>query len=347
MIRIEVAEVRWPLVVPFTIARDTAHDIACIQLRLADAAGRSGRAEAIGVDYAGETMDTMRADIEAVRGRIEAALVEAGLVGTGRADAAATRTAALRAALQGWLLAGGARNALDCALWDLEAKQRGVPVWRLAGLPEPAPRLTAFTLGIMDEAALRSTVRAHAEFKVLKVKTDRAHGLDPVRIVHEEAPQARLIVDANTSWGAVDLQRHAPQLAALGVALLEQPVDPRDDDLLRGLRLPVPVAADEAFVDRASLPQLVGKYHVLNIKLDKTGGLTEALACARTGLAQGFRLMVGCMVGSSLSMAPATLVAQQCDFVDLDGPLLQSADCDHPIAYRDGMIGVPAPQLWG
>jgi L-alanine-DL-glutamate epimerase-like enolase superfamily enzyme len=324
---VEVAEVRWPLVVPFTIARDTAHDIACLQLRLTDAAGRSGRAEAIGVDYAGETIATMRADIEAVRGRIEAG--------------------ASREALQALLPAGGARNALDCALWDLEAKQRGVPVWRLAGLPEPAPRATAFTLGIMDEAALRATVRAHAGFSVLKVKTDRNHGLGPVRIVHEEAPRARLIVDANASWDAVDLERHAPHLAALGVALLEQPVDPRDDDCLRRLVLPVPVAADEAFIDRASLPELVGKYQVLNIKLDKTGGLTEALACAREGLAQGFRLMVGCMVGSSLSMAPATLVAQQCAFVDLDGPLLQSADCDHPIAYRDGMIGVPDPGLWG
>jgi L-alanine-DL-glutamate epimerase-like enolase superfamily enzyme len=325
--KVEVTEVRWPLAAPFTIARDTAHDIACLQLRLSDLAGRSGRAEAIGVDYAGETLDTMRADIEAVRGRIEAG--------------------ASREALQALLPAGGARNALDCALWDLEAKQRGVPVWRLAGLPEPAPRATAYTFGIMGEAALREAVRAHPGFRVLKVKTDRDRGLDPVRIVHEEAPQARLILDANASWGASDIARHAPQLAALGVALLEQPVDPRDDDCLRGLVLPVPVAADEAFIDRASLPELVGKYQVLNIKLDKTGGLTEALACAREGLAQGFRLMVGCMVGSSLSMAPATLVAQQCDFVDLDGPLLQSADCDHPIAYRDGMIGVPAPELWG
>lgn len=327
MIRIEVAEVRWPLVAPFTIARDTAHDIACIQVRLTDAHGHSARAEAIGVDYAGETIASMCVQIETVRERLEAGLS--------------------RAALQDLLPAGGARNALDCALWDLEAKQRGVPVWRLAGLPEPAPRATAYTFGIMDEAALRATVRAHDGFGVLKVKTDRDRGLDPVRIVHEEAPQARLIVDANTSWGAADLQRHAPHLSALGVALLEQPVDPRDDDCLRGLVLPVPVAADEAFVDRASLPKLVGKYQVLNIKLDKTGGLTEALACAQAGLAQGFRLMVGCMVGSSLSMAPATLVAQQCDFVDLDGPLLQSADCDHPIVYRDGMVGVPTPELWG
>lgn len=329
---LEVTEVRWPLVTPFTIARDTAQDIACLQVRLTDGAGRSGRAEAIGVDYAGETVATMRADIEAVRGRIEAGL----------ACAAETR-----AALQAWLPAGGARNALDCALWDLEAKQRGLPAWRIAGLPPPTPRATAFTLGIMDEAALRAGVRAHADFSVLKVKTDRAHGLDPARIVHEEAPRARLILDANASWGAADLARHAPHLAALGVALLEQPADPRDDDCLRGLALPVPVAADEAFIDRASLPRLAGKYQVLNIKLDKTGGLTEALACAEAGLAQGFRLMVGCMVGSSLSMAPATLIAQRCDFVDLDGPLLQSADCDHPIGYEGGCIGVPTSALWG
>lgn len=327
MIRVEVAEVRWPLVVPFAISRHTAHDIACLQLGLVDDAGRIGRAEAIGVDYAGETLDTMRADLEAVRG-----LIEAG---------------ASRAALQELLPAGGARNALDCALWDLEAKRSGLPAWQLAGLPPPVARPTAFTLGIMEETALRAAVRAHAEFGMLKVKTDRAHGLDPVRIVHEEAPRALLIVDANTSWGAAELERYAADFAKLGVALLEQPVDPRDDDCLRGLALPVPVAADEAFVDRASLPRLAGKYQVLNIKLDKTGGLTEALACAQEGLAQGFRLMVGCMVGSSLSMAPATLVAQRCDFVDLDGPLLQAADCDHPIVYRDGHIGVPTPALWG
>jgi len=327
MIRLEVTEVRWPLTVPFTIARDTAHDIACLQVRLTDENGRSGRAEAIGVDHAGETIASMRGQIDAVRERLEAGLS--------------------RAALQDLLPAGGARNALDCALWDLEAKQRGLPAWRVAGLPPPGPRPTAFTLGIMDESALRAAVRAHAEFEVLKVKTDRAHGLDPVRIVHEEAPRARLIVDANTSWGATDLQRHAPHLADLGVALLEQPCDPREDDCLRGVALPVPVAADEAFIDRASLPRLSGRYQVLNIKLDKTGGLTEALACADAGLALGFRLMVGCMVGSSLSMAPATLVAQRCDFVDLDGPLLQAADCDHPIVYERGRIGVPTPALWG
>lgn len=327
MTRLEATEVRWPLEVPFTISRDTSHDIPCIQVRLEDARGRVGRAEAVGVDYAGETTASILAQIAAIAPRVEAGLS--------------------REALQELLPAGGARNALDCALWDLEAKQTGMPVWQRAALPQPRPQPTAFTLGMMAEAALRETVRAHAHFRVLKVKTDLAHGLDPVRIVHEVAPAARLIVDPNASWRAEELLRWGPQLPSLNVALLEQPIAPEVDDALRGLRLPVPVAADEAFDDRASLPDLVGKYQVLNIKLDKTGGLTEALACARAGLAHGFRLMVGCMVGSSLSMAPGALIAQLCDFVDLDGPLLQSRDCDHPIEYRDGLIGVPSPQLWG
>lgn len=324
---LEAFEVKWPLTMPFTIARDTQHEIVCIQVRLTDDRGHSGRAEAVGVDYAGETATSLLAQIAQVR-----ATVEAGIS---------------REQLQTLLPAGGARNALDCALWDLEAKQRGEPVWQLAGLPRPVAQATAFTLGIMSEAQLRNTARAHRDFQLLKIKTDRDRGLDPIRIVHEEAPRARLIVDANASWGAADLARFAPRLIAHNVVLLEQPVAAVEDDMLRRLNLPVPVAADEAFDDRASLPLLAGKYQVLNIKLDKTGGLTEALACARQGQAQGFRLMIGCMVGSSLSMAPGTLIAQLCDFVDLDGPLLQSTDCDHPITYRDGLIGVPSAALWG
>lgn len=327
MLKLEAAQVNWPLTVPFAIARDTQHDIPCIQVRLTDEKGHSGRAEAVGVDYAGETPASMLAEIEAVRSAIEAGVS--------------------RQQLQALLPAGGARNAIDCALWDLEAKQTGIPVWSIAGLPCPSARATAFTLGMMSEDSLREAARAHAHFQFLKIKTDRASGLEPVRIVHELAPHARLIVDPNESWGAGELRRFAPQLLALNVALLEQPVAPRQDDLLASMKLPVPIAADEAFDDRSSLPKLAGKYQVLNIKLDKTGGLTEALACARAGQAQGFRLMVGCMVGSSLSMAPGTLIAQLCDFVDLDGPLLQSADCDHPIVYRDGLIGVPSPLLWG
>jgi L-Ala-D/L-Glu epimerase len=325
--KLEAFEVRWPLKLPFAIARDTQYDIPCIQVRLTDGRGNVGRAEAVGVDYAGETPASLLAQIESVREAVEA--------GLSRAD------------LQTRLPAGGARNALDCAQWDLEAKQRGTPVWHLAGLPEVRPKPTAFTLGIMSERELRDVARAHSQFQILKIKSDRARGLDPVRIVHEVAPHAHFIVDPNESWQPADLQRFSPQLTELNVVLLEQPIAPQHDEALRHLELPIPIAADEAFADRSSLTHLAGKYQVLNIKLDKTGGLTEALACARLGQAQGFRLMVGCMVGSSLSMAPGMLVAQLCDFVDLDGPLLQSADCDHPIVYHEGLIGVPERELWG
>jgi len=317
----------WPLRQAFTIARETLTSIACIQVTLSDASGRLGRGEAVGVDYAGETPASMVAQIEAVRSQLEA-------------DPTLTE-------LQALLPAGGARNALDCALWDLGAKCSGIPAWRSAGLASFAPRATSFTFGMMDEPLLRAGARRHAHFPLLKVKTDRQCGLDPARIVHQEAPRARLILDANCSWGEAELRRFAPEFQALNIVLLEQPVDPHQDEVLRHMALPVPVAADEAFNDRTSIPGLAGKYQVLNIKLDKTGGLTEALACAHAGLAQGYRLMVGCMVGSSLSMAPGVVIAQLCDYVDLDGPLLQSRDVENPIEYRDGTVGTPDARLWG
>lgn len=319
--------VDWPLHQAFTIARETLNSIACIQVTLTDGDGYQGRGEAVGVDYAGETPASMVAQIEALGAQLDAGMT--------------------RAALQALLPAGGARNALDCALWDLDAKRTGIRAWRAAGLGSFTPRTTSFTFGMMDEQSLRTGARDHAHFPLLKVKTDRQHGLDPARIVHEEAPNARLILDANTSWGEAELRRSAPEFGALNIVLLEQPVDPRNDELLRHIALPIPVAADEAFNDRSSIAALAGKYQVLNIKLDKTGGLTEALACAQAGLKGGFRLMVGCMVGSSLSMAPGVVVAQLCDYVDLDGPLLQSRDVAHPIEYRDGTVGTPDPALWG
>jgi L-Ala-D/L-Glu epimerase len=319
--------VTWPLRQPFTIARDTWTSIRCIQLTLSDAQGNMGRGEAVGVDYAGETPESMLAEIEAVRPHVDSSLT--------------------LESLQSLLPAGGARNALDCALWDLNAKRSGVPAWRAAGLASFGPRPTSFTFGIMDEQLLRSGARSHAHFPLLKVKTDREHGLDPARIVHEEAPNARLILDANASWGETELRHFSAEFGKLNIVLLEQPVDPQHDEILRAVSLPIPVAADEAFSDRQSIAALKGKYQVLNIKLDKTGGLTEALACAHSGLDQGYRLMVGCMVGSSLSMAPGVVIAQLCDYVDLDGPLLQASDVAHPLDYLDGRVGTPGPALWG
>jgi L-Ala-D/L-Glu epimerase len=327
MLKLETKTVNWPLAVPFTISRETLHSIPCIQVTLTDAQGLVGRGEAVGVDYAGETPETMIAQIEDVRAAIEAGVT--------------------LETLQPLLPPGGARNGIDCALWDLIAKQSGIPAWRAAGLAEFAPRPTAFTFGIMDEPSLRDAARKHAHFPLLKIKTNKELGLDPVRIIHEEAPRAKFIVDPNQAWGADELVRFAPKMEALGIALLEQPVAVNSDEILRGLSLPVPVAADEAFTDRSGIPGFAGKYQVLNIKLDKTGGLTEGLACVRAGQAAGFGLMIGCMVGSSLSMAPGTIVAQYADFVDLDGPLLQSADVDHPLSFDGGMISTPAPELWG
>lgn len=327
MLRLETATIDWPLHEPFTISRETITSIACIQVMLTDEDGQIGRGEAVGIDYAGETPASMIAQIDSVRREIELGVTHVGL--------------------QRLLPYGGARNAVDCALWDLEAKRSGVPVWQAAGLTSFDARPTAFSFGIMDEALLRATARRYADFPLLKVKTNKERGLDPVRILNEEAPTARFIVDPNQAWGADELTRFAPDFVSLNVALLEQPVAVADDELLRGLSLPVPVAADEAFNTRADISGFVGKYQVLNIKLDKTGGLTEALACAREGKANGFGLMVGCMIGSSLSMAPGTIIAQMCDYVDLDGPLLQAEDVDNPILYDGGMILPPTSLLWG
>jgi L-Ala-D/L-Glu epimerase len=327
MLKVEIAFVSWPLRVPFTISRETQTVIDCVHLTLTDEAGNRGWSESIGVDYAGETPVSVIAELEAERGKIEAGL-------------------SLSEA-QRLFPAGGARNALDCALWDLQAKQSGVPAWQSAGFTSFDPRPTAFTLGMMNEEALRLAASVHQDFAFLKVKTDRDHGLDPVRIVHEAAPNAQLIVDPNESWGEVELRRYAGELEGLNVALLEQPVDHHDDEVLRHISLPVPVAADEAFNDRTSFAKLAGKYQVINVKLDKTGGLTEALACARQGLAEGYSLMIGCMAGSSLGMAPGALVAQLCSFVDLDGPLLQLGDVAAPMLYDKGMMAMPTNALWG
>jgi L-Ala-D/L-Glu epimerase len=327
MLKLNITTVEWRLREPFTISRETITSIACIQVTLTDDSGNTGRGEAIGIDYAGETPASMIAQIEEAQRSIELGITRVGL--------------------QRLLPYGGARNAVDCALWDMEAKRSGVPVWQAAGLSSFEARPTAFSFGIMEEAQLRTTARRYADFPLLKIKTNKERGLDPVRILHEEVPHARFIVDPNQAWGAADLQRYASDFEALNVALLEQPVAVADDEMLRGLSLPMPVAADEAFNTQADIPSFIGKYQVLNIKLDKTGGLTEALACAKAGKDAGFGLMIGCMVGSSLSMAPGTIIAQICDYVDLDGPLLQAADVDHPITYKSGMITPPTQQLWG
>lgn len=252
-----------------------------------------------------------------------------------------------RAALQGLLPAGAARNAVDCALWDLEAKRTGRPVWQLAGLAPPRPVLTAYTLSLGAPEAMRAAAAANAHRPLLKVKLGASGDLERLQAVREGAPAARIIVDANEGWTAADYAALAPALVAAGVELVEQPLPAGADAPLAGLARPLPVCADESCHDRASLAGIVGRYDMVNIKLDKAGGLTEALALAAAARAAGLGVMVGCMVGSSLAMAPAVLVAQGAAIADLDGPLLLAADRAHPLRYDAEGVHPAAPELWG
>ena len=245
------------------------------------------------------------------------------------------------------LPAGGARNALDCALWDLRAKETGVSAAATAGIEVLQPVTTAFTIGLGSESDTRRRAREVQHYPILKLKLDAERHSDIVRIVREQCPAARLLVDPNQSWSRALLERLLPTLQAMGVELIEQPVARADDDSLDGFAAAVPLAADESCTDRSSLAALVGRYQYINIKLDKCGGLTEALALRTEALRRGFGLMVGNMCGSSLAMAPAFLIAQQCRYVDLDGPLLQRLDLSPAMHFEHGLIHAPRRELWG
>jgi L-alanine-DL-glutamate epimerase-like enolase superfamily enzyme len=252
-----------------------------------------------------------------------------------------------RESLYDLLPAGAARNAADCALWDLEAKRAGKPVWQLAGLKAPGPEVTAYTLSLDTPEAMQAQAAKHAFRPLLKIKLGTPDDMPRLEAVREGAPKSTIIVDANEGWSAEVYADLAPHLVRLGVELVEQPLPAGEDHALLGMQRPVPVCADESCHDRASLPDLKGKYDVVNIKLDKTGGLTEALALRDAAIAQGYEVMVGCMVGSSLAMAPATLVAQGVSVIDLDGPLLLAEDRDEPLIFDNAGVHPPSAALWG
>jgi len=252
-----------------------------------------------------------------------------------------------RATLGDLLAAGAARNAVDCALWDLEAKRAGKRVWELAGLAAPGPEITAYTLSLDTPEAMRAQATAHAHRPLLKIKLGTPDDMPRLEAVRAGAPRARIVVDANEGWSVPVYAELAPHLVRLGVALVEQPLPAGEDEALIGMARPVPVCADESCHDRASLPSLKGKYDLVNIKLDKTGGLTEALALRDAARAEGYGVMVGCMVGSSLAMAPAVLVAQGADVVDLDGPLLLAEDREQPLIFDEAGVHPPTAGLWG
>jgi L-Ala-D/L-Glu epimerase len=252
-----------------------------------------------------------------------------------------------RGALLELLPAGGARCALDSALWDLESKRTGERAWRRAGFASLRSLVTAYTLGMRPLAELEAAAAARASYPLLKIKVGSDAPLDIVRTVHAAAPKSRLIVDANQSWTFEQLRAYPPACRDLGVVLLEQPLDGGSDADLLGYDCPVPICADEVIHVAQDLPKVIGKYGVINVKLDKSGGLTAGLELAREALKLGLRLMVGCMAGSSLAMAPAMVLGQLCEFVDLDGPLLQRSDWSNGLRYDDGLISPPDAALWG
>jgi L-alanine-DL-glutamate epimerase-like enolase superfamily enzyme len=318
---------RWPLAGAFTISRGSKTEAVTVVVELGDGLHR-GRGECVPYARYGETPDGVVAAIEAMR--------------------AALRHGLDRAALQDAMPAGAARNALDCAFWDLNAKQAGRRVYELAGLAAPKPLVTAYTISLGTPAAMAAAAQQAASRPLLKVKLGGG-GDDAARIaaVRRAAPNATLIADANEGWDEKDLARNLAACADAGVTLIEQPLTDGRDGALKRIKRPIPVCADESIHDRASLDALAGKYDAINIKLDKAGGLTEALALAAEAERRGFSIMVGCMVASSLAMAPAMLVAQRASVVDLDGPLLLAKDRPDGLQYAGGLAYPPEPALWG
>ena len=317
----------WPLAGVFRISRGARTVAHTVFVEIRDGAA-AGRGECVPYARYGETVDSVVASIEGLRGELEAGLG--------------------REALAGAMAPGAARNAIDCALWDLEAKRSGRRAWESASEPSPDPVVTAYTLGIDEPDAMREAAARHAHRPLLKVKLDGDRVTERVAAVRAGAPDARLIVDANEGWTVETLRRSLSALAGLGVELVEQPLPAGADAALADTERAVPVAADESCHTRADLPALAGRYDVVNVKLDKTGGLTEALALRDAATAAGFGIMVGCMLATSLAMAPALLVAQGARFVDLDGPLLLARDREPGLDYHpDGRVDPPSPGLWG
>jgi L-Ala-D/L-Glu epimerase len=331
----------WPYKTPFRVSRGAEAALDVIVVTLTDADGHIGRGEAAGVDYDGETVPLLAAQIEAIRPAIER--VDGAALDGAASDGAAVDGAMLAALLP----AGGARNALDCALWDLTAKRRGTSVWALAQLLEPRVLTTCVTLGIDTDEAVAAGARRYSGWPMIKVKVDGERPLDAVRLVHGISPASRLIVDPNQAWTCELLNRAAPEMQSLGVVLIEQPVPRGEDETLRAYRGSIPLAADESVGDRTGLGRVMDLYQVVNVKLDKTGGLTEALALAREARSLGLSVMVGCMAGTSLAMAPGMVVGQLAEYVDLDGPLLHSGDREHGIEYHRGRMRLPTRALWG
>ena len=320
--QIEVSRDVFRLAQVFTISRGSRTEAKVLTVRLSDGT-HQGWGECVPYARYDETLESVEAEIAALPAEFT------------------------RQSLMDLLPAGAARNAVDCALWDLECKRAGKRAWDLAGLPVPGPEITAYTLSLATPEAMQKQAEENAHRPLLKIKLGTPDDMPRLEAVRAGAPKSKIIVDANEGWSAEVYAERAPHLVRLGVELVEQPLPAGEDDALMGMERPVPVCADESCHDRTSLPKLKGKYDVVNIKLDKTGGLTEALLLREAALAEGYKVMVGCMVGSSLAMAPATLLAQGAMVTDLDGPLLLAEDRTNPLIFDDAGVHPPSVDLWG
>ena len=326
MTRFSARSESFPLAQTFTISRGakTTADVVVVEL---SRDGRVGRGECVPYPRYNESVAGTIDALESLRPQVEASLD--------------------RAALQRALPPGAARNALDCALWDLEAKLSGRPVHDLAGLAAPRPIETAYTLSLDDPETMGRAAAQHADRPLLKIKLAGRDDLARVAAIRANAPASTLIVDANEGWSADQVEPLSAALAHLGVALIEQPLPAAQDALLAEFEHPVPFCADESCHTADDLAELASRYECVNLKLDKTGGFSEGLRLAAEARACGLDLMVGCMIATSLAMAPAVLLAQQARFVDLDGPLLLQKDREHGLRYEGSLLHPPHPQLWG
>jgi L-alanine-DL-glutamate epimerase-like enolase superfamily enzyme len=325
--RLQVSIDRFPIAGTFTIARGSRTEAVVVTATLEED-GAVGHGECVPYARYGETVEGVAAAIEAMRGALEARLT--------------------REALQGAMPAGAARNAVDCALWDLDAKRSGVRAHVTAGLNRWPPATTAYTISLGTPDVMAEATAKAAERPILKIKLGAPEGdIERIRAVRAAAPNATLIADANEGWTEANLAEHFAACADAGFALVEQPLPSKADAGLSRIPRPVPICADESVHDRPSLDRLVGLYDAVNIKLDKTGGLTEALALAKAAEARGLSIMIGCMVGTSLAMAPAMVLAPRARFVDLDGPLLLAKDREPGLRFDGSIVHPPEPRLWG
>ncbi|MGK9050829.1 N-acetyl-D-Glu racemase DgcA [Neorhizobium petrolearium] len=316
----------FPIAGTFTISRGSKTEAEVITCTIGEN-GISGRGECVPYRRYGETLDGVLADIRSVSDAIRDGLT--------------------REELQARMKPGAARNAVDCALWDLEAKRSGHPVADAIGATSLKPFVTAFTLSLAEPEAMAAEARRNAQRPLLKIKLGTGDDEARLRAVREAAPDCRLIVDANEGWTEDNLVRHMAVAAETNVSLIEQPLPAGKDAALAGIRRLVSICADESVHATKDLASLRDRYDAVNIKLDKTGGLTEALAMKAEAQRLGFAVMIGCMVGSSLAMAPAVLLAQDADYADLDGPLLLARDRPGGLHYEGSLVHPPAPGLWG